>query len=150
MNTRKDFMVGRVFAIAAAMAYGTSHVLVRLGVSDLAPPLVGAALALLSGTLVLAVIDVRNPERNLRQKRRAVLFLMASGVCSGLAVVTSYFALSMAPVVVVTPLLSTPPLFTLVLSHFFLGKLEKITGRLVLGTILVIAGITLVTVGRVV
>lgn len=143
-------MIGRAFAIAAAVAYGTSHVLVRIGVADFAPPLVGAALALLSGTLVLAVIDARNPERNLRQKRRAVLFLMASGVCSGVAVVTGYLALSMAPVVVVTPLLSTPPLFTLALSHFFLRKLEKITGRLVLGTILVIAGITLITLGRVV
>jgi len=150
MNTRKDISIGRIFAIAAAMAYGVSQVLTRLGVTDFAPPLVGAAISLFSGTLVLATIGGKNPERNLRQKKRAVLFLMVAGVGSGLGVVTSFLALSMAQVVIVSPLLSTSPIFTLVLSHFFLRKLEGITRRLVLGTIIVVVGVTLVAIGRVI
>ena len=146
---RKEVIIGRTFALVAAIAYGISHVLVRLGVTDLAPPLVGATLALLTGTLVLAMIGGRNLRGNLRQKKKMVVFLIISGVCSGSAVVSSFFALSMVPVVIAGPLQSTPPLFTLVLSHFFLRKLEKITPRLILGTVLVVAGITLVTIGRV-
>ena len=149
MNMRKDVITGRAFALTAAMAYGISNVLVRLGVTDLAPPLVGATLALLSGTLVLGMIGGRNLGANLRQKKKLVLFLILSGACSGFAVVSSFFALSMVPVVVVGPLQSTQPLFTLVLSHFFLRKLERITRRLILGTVLVVAGITLITIGRV-
>ncbi|MFC1981495.1 EamA family transporter [Chloroflexota bacterium] len=147
---RKDVITGRAFALTAAMAYGVSNVLVRLGVTDLAPPLVSATLALLSGTLVLAMIGGRNLGGKLRQKKKLVVFLIISGICSGSAVVSSFFALSMVPIVVAGPLQSTPPLVTLVLSLLFLRKLERITRRLVLGTVLVVVGITLVTIGRVV
>ena len=53
MNARRDIIIGRVLAVGAALAAGTTAVLIRQGVADLAPPVVGAAISLLSGTLVL-------------------------------------------------------------------------------------------------
>jgi drug/metabolite transporter (DMT)-like permease len=148
MNTRRDIIIGRALATGAALAYGSSTVLIRVGVADLAPPLVGAALAMLSGTLVLAVVGISRPQSSLRQKKRSVTFLLLAGVLAGLGVLSSFLALSMAPVVIVNPLQSINPLFTLLWAHLFLGQLEKITPRLVLGTLIVVIGITLITIGR--
>ncbi|MFC1873325.1 EamA family transporter [Chloroflexota bacterium] len=148
MNKR-DKIIGRAFAVGAALAYGAGSVLIRRVVADVSSPLVGAAIALLSGTMVLAVIAAVKPETNLKQKKGAVGILLLSGVATGLGSLSSYFALSMAPVVVVTPLQSTSPLFALMWSSIFLNRLEKITLRVVLGVVLVMAGIALIAIGRI-
>lgn len=56
-----------------------------------------------------------------------------------------YFALSKAPLVMVSPIFAINPLITLLLAHIFLNKLEKITTRTVLGTILVVSGVSIIT-----
>lgn len=149
MSTRRDALVGRAFGIGAALAYGASSVLVRRAVGVLAPPLVGAAIALLSGTLALAVVGARGLKTSLVESRKAIGFLLLSGLAASLGIIASFFALSMAPVVIVSPLQSTNPLFALLWSYLFLGRLEKITRRLVLGTVLLVGGVILVTLGRV-
>ena len=149
MNTRKEVVIGTAFAFGAALAYGSTAVLVRKGLAGLAPPLVGAAVSLLSGTFVLAFIGLRSPGSNLRQNKKSVGLLLIAGLLAGLGVMAHFFALSMAPVIMVSPLTSTNPLFALLWSHLFLGRLERITLRMVLGTVLVVAGVALVTVGRV-
>ncbi len=123
--------------------------LIKRGVVALAPPLVGAAVGLLSGTLVLAIIGARNlGEANLMQNKRSVVFLLISGVVASLGVVSSFFALSLAPVVIVGPLQSTSPLFTLLFSYLSPSHLESITPPLILGSVLVVAGAILLTIGR--
>ncbi|MFC1957230.1 EamA family transporter [Chloroflexota bacterium] len=150
MNTRRDVIIGRAFSIGAALSYGASSVLIKYGVAGLAPPLVGAAVALLSGTLLLATIGARHIDRtSLTQNRRAIVFLLLSGVMAGLGILSSFFALSLAPVVVVTPIQNIFPLFALLGAYLFLGHLERITRKLVLGSFLVVFGVILVTIGRV-
>lgn len=149
MSVKRDAIIGRVFGIGAALAYGISSVLIRRGVVDLAPPMVGAAVALLSGTIALSIIGTRNlGEANLMQNRRAIGFLLIAGVAAGLGIMASFFALSMAPVVIVSPLQSISPLFALLWSYLFLGHLERITPKLVLGSVLVVLGVVLVTISK--
>lgn len=149
MNAGRDIIIGRVLAVGAALISGTTAVLIRQGVADLAPPVVGAAIALLSGTLVLGVIEVGSANMSLRREKRSVGFLLLAGVASGIAIMANYSALSIAPVVIVTPVANTSPLFVLLWAHLFLGKLERITLRIVFGTILVVVGVILIAIGRV-
>lgn len=149
MNKRREFIIGAAFAFGAALAYGSSAVLVRKGLASMAPPLIGATISLLSGTLGLAIIGLRSPGINLRQEKKSVGLLLIAGMFAGLGIMAHFFALSMAPVVMVSPLTSTNPLFVLLLSHFFLGQLERVTLRMVLGTGLIVVGVVLITVGRV-
>jgi uncharacterized membrane protein len=148
MNKRKEIIIGRAFAFSAALAYAVSAVLVRQGLAGMAPPLVGAAVSLLAGGLVIAIIVGGRLESNLRQKKGSVAFLLLAGVASGCGVLASFFALSVAPVVIVSPVQSTSPLFALVSAWLFLGRLETITFRLVLGTIFVVTGVILITIGK--
>ena len=152
MNIRRDArntIIGRAFGIGAALAYGISSVFIKQGVTGLAPPLVGAAVALLFGSLVLIIIRLRDfGSVNLVRNRKAIGFFLIAGVMASLGVTTSFFALSMSPVIIVSPLMSISPLFTLLWSYLFLGKLEKVTPKLVLGSVLVVIGVVLVVIGR--
>jgi len=149
MNIKRNTFIGIAFGIGAALAYGAGSVLIRQGLSELAPPLVGAAISLLSGTLVLLIITARDLKASLPHNRKAVGFFLLSGLGTGLGILSSFFALSLAPVVIVSPLQSTNPLFALLWSYLFLRRLERITPRLISGSILVVFGVTLITIGRV-
>ena len=59
-----------------------------------------------------------------------------------------YFALSKAPVVVISPVVAISPLVSLALAHLFLQRLEKITVRTVVGTLLVVLGVAIVALSR--
>ena len=148
MNTKRNAFTGIAFGIGAALAYGTSSVLIRQALTHLASPLVGAAVALLSGTLVFLIIGGRGLKASLAQNRKAVGFLLLAGLAASLGIVSSFFALSLAPVVTVSPLQSTSPLFAMLWSYLFLRRLERITPRLILGSILVVFGVILITIGR--
>ena len=96
----------------------------------------------------MAMIVGGRLEGNLRQKKGSVVFLLLAGVAAGCGVLASFLALNMAPVVIVSPLQSTSPLFALLSAWLFLGRLETITFRLVLGAIFVMIGVILITIGR--
>jgi drug/metabolite transporter (DMT)-like permease len=59
-----------------------------------------------------------------------------------------FYALALGDAVIVTPLANLHPLFVLVLSYFFLGKVEKITKGILVGACAVVAGILLITTGQ--
>ncbi|MFH1003295.1 MAG: EamA family transporter [Chloroflexota bacterium] len=147
-TTRREVIMGFSVAFGGALAYAVVAILAKVGLGELAPPLVGATMAMMSGTLVLGLMEGRRPDRQLRQKKRGIWLMLAAGVAAGLGVTSNYYALSIAPVVLVAPLAGTSPLVVLVLSHLFLGHLENINLRLVLGTLLVVVGVTLITLGR--
>jgi len=149
MSTKRNTLIGIAFGIGAAFAYGVGSVLVKRCINELAPPLVGAAISFLSGTLVLLIITSRDIKAGLPLNRKAVVFMLLSGLGAGLGILSSFFALSLAPVVIVSPIQSTNPLFTLLWSYLFLRRLERITLRLILGSILIVFGVILITIGRV-
>jgi drug/metabolite transporter (DMT)-like permease len=61
------------------------------------------------------------------------------------AVFLNLLALGMGTVSVVTPLYGSSPIFVLLLSFFFLRGIERLTGRIVAGTLLIVLGIYLLT-----
>ena len=139
--------LGMIFAIMAATAYGSSQFLARRIVTEHAPPLVVATVALFVGFLVLTALANKNIVKDRHAPRKALLFLVLSGIAASSGVAFNYSALSLAPVVVVAPVSSVSPLISLSLAHIFLQQLERITLRIWIGAFLVVAGVILVTLG---
>ena len=52
-----------------------------------------------------------------------------------------------ADVLIVAPILATFPLWTLLLAHILITRLEQITLRLTIGAIVTVAGVVAVAVG---
>jgi DME family drug/metabolite transporter len=143
--SRRSTLTGVAFALAAALSYGGSQVITRQGLVDLAPPLVGSAIALFWGTLGFAILSVRSLGDRGDHLWRGVAFFATGGVFSAMGVLLMFFALDRGQVVVISPVLATNPLFTLFFAALLLRGVERITPRILLGALLVVAGVTVLS-----
>ena len=78
---------------------------------------------------------------------KSMSFIGVSGLSTTASIVSQLFAVQRADVVIVAPLLATFPLWTLLLAHIFIARMEQITLRLVIGTIVTVAGVIAVALG---
>lgn len=74
--------------------------------------------------------------------RRGVGWFMITGMLNGASVLSMYYALTAGPVQVVAPIVATYPLYTLALSAMLL-KRERMSGRLIAGVVLTVAGVVI-------
>jgi len=138
---------GSILAMVAAAAYGLGLVVIRLAVRDGRDPLAGSVISLLTATALMTVV-MRGRVFGLDgREKRALPYLVASGVCSALAVVFMYAALRRIPAVIMAPIHGTWPVMAVVLAAIFLKRLERITVPLAVGTLLVVIGLALVALG---
>lgn len=136
-------MSWQVFALASAFFAGLTAILGKLGLEEL-----NSNLATLIRTLVVilvttAIITWRHewvwPQEI---KTRPVIFLLFSGVATGLSWLFYYRALQIAPASLVAPVDKLSVVFAMALAFVFLG--EPLTPRLIGGGILVIAGVLVI------
>ena len=80
--------------------------------------------------------------------RQSVGYFIVGGSLESLGLLLVLYALSYGPVVMVTPLTATLPLWVVIGSKIFLRDIEKITARTVIGAILVVAGTVAITLAQ--
>lgn len=144
--TGRAMLAGVGFSLGAAVAYGSSQVLTRQLVGDLASPLVGSFIALTFGTLGFALLSLRSLGGRGEHFWRGAAFFAGAGIFSATGVLLLFVALSRGPVVVISPVVATNPLFTLVMAAVLLRGVERITLSVVVGAVLVVAGVIVLTV----
>ena len=143
--------LGYLFALGAAAAYGTSGVLIKSGLTAYGSPFTAITIATATGLLVLSPLAFgswRSQGLGWRPGRRALLFILASGLCAFTGFSANTLALSVLPVAIVAPISSAYPLVTVLLVLIFLRGSEVITRRTLLGAALIVAGVVLVAVNR--
>ncbi len=137
--------VGIVFPFIAMILIGVAIPLVNLGYSKGVPVTIGLAITQLVALLILTFFSRYkswNLSNSFNTEERSLYF--GVGVSYVVFYLFFYFALSIAPVSVVSPFNGTGPLFVLIVSYLFLKQLEKITKILVVGIILTVLGAVLV------
>ena len=131
-----------IFPVLAGMGFGVAHVLRKMGLNTFPEPLVGVAVqnaAALCFFLVIAYTQ-RNQQRLALSDKRAWTIFGLSGLSYVLGQISLFCALDLGLVVVVSPLSSVSPVFVLIIASIFLRKIERITWKIVLGTVFIIAG----------
>ena len=88
-----------------------------------------------------AYIDLKNAPLS------AILLMGLAGLAGLWGVIFFHVALSNWPVALVTSVSGTYPLMAIVISHFFLKRLERVTLRNVTGAVLVVSGVILIAFG---
>ena len=145
---RRPRLFGYLAALGAACAYGTITVLGRVAVTDFTVPLVSATYTMLIGFIVMGLFSAKSiPDMLRNAPRRALLSVALGGLFMSSGVAFLYIALSKAPVIVVSPVFALNPVVSLVLAHFFLQRLERITLPLILGTLFAVSGVIAVVIG---
>lgn len=137
-----------VFPLLAATVYGIEPIWVKIGLAEGTPYLVGMAVMIVSsfcGFFGYRVLYGTIPLRSVRNDP-GLKWYVAAGVSGGFAFVTYFAALDIAPVVVVIPIFASAPILVVVLSAVFMPRhLERVTWRVVSGSITVAIGVALVT-----
>lgn len=149
-RTDRRYLIGCLAGLTAGAATGASTVLAKQAVSVYDSPLAITVLGMLAAMFIVApavgIIAVRSPAvREFDWKSMGFIWL--SGLSTTVSIVAQLFAVQKADVVIVAPILATFPLWTLLLAHIFIARLERITLRLTAGAIVTVAGVIAVMLG---
>ena len=144
----RQVLSGMALAVVAAVAYGGSNVIAKMAMDDdKIPPIVFTSFSLMFGTTMLAVLSAKDIGTGTYISLRAAALMMAAGISSGFAVMFLVLGLDRATVTLVTPIAALNPIVTLTLAHLLLQRLELITKKVVIGTLLAVGGVILVIIG---
>lgn len=131
-----------VLPLAAALARGIAHPLMKLGLTEIPNPLTAGLVSTAVSLLVLSILRLGSG-RGLPAWNRGYGWFALCGVINALGIVGIGTALSIGNVIVVSPLIATTPVFTLLLGYFFFRR-EVIAWANVVAIILIFIGCVLV------
>jgi uncharacterized membrane protein len=133
--------------ILAAVFYGASAPVRKMGLTLLPEPILGALIGA-AVTLVLfsvTCISSGNNKTKIRLHRGCVGYFAVSGVAISLGWASMFTALLAGKVSVVSTIVGINPLFSLLLTLMLLRSSEKISRTVVAGCLVIVAGVTVVT-----
>lgn len=140
--------LGFISIIASSFFYSAVQVFVKSLIGGEVSVLAGSLIALGSGSLVLLFATVKNFKRNYDVSRHHLLLIFVAGMLASNGLLLSFLALERTPVVLVSPIIGITPLITLVLAAIFLRELEKLTFKVIFGSIVVVSGVILVVLAK--
>ena len=128
-----------LFPLGAAILRGIVHMAAKIGFAEAAAPFT-AALVTFTVSLLVVLLAHRLSGRSLARAapRGGLRWFVVTGVLNGTALGILYAALSLGQVIVVSPVISTYPLFTFVLSLMF--GIERLGPRIFVGVVMVVGG----------
>ena len=140
--------LGFLLAAVGAFSFGGREVITRHVVSGITTPLLASCFGFLMGATMLSLMSFPAMSRSMKRPlMTSMAICVLAGATQAFGNISVFYALSKAPVTVVSPIYSATPLIVLTLSHFFLQRIEAINPSLVLGTLLSVGGVAMVVVG---
>ena len=140
--------LGFISIIASSIVYSVVQVLAKSLIGGEVSALAGSLITLGSGAFILLLGTAKNFKRNYDVSRHDLLWVFVAGVLGSNGLMLNFLALERAPVVLITPIIGITPLITLVLAAIFLRQLEKLTFKVIFGSIIVVAGVILVVLAK--
>jgi len=138
-----------LYPLLGAVAFGISTTLRKSGLSVLHIPLLGAAVTV--GTaffIILIVIRWRGGRQALKFNPVSTRWLFGAAVVNTGAILSVFSALNVGKVVRVEPLIACNPLLTILWVGIFLRQIERISARIVLGSVFTVMGTALVVTAK--
>lgn len=133
----------RVFAVGSAVFAALTAIFGKLGVSDMNSDLATFYRTIVVLVVIAAIVFARHewPLSN-PIGTRGILFLVLSGIATGLSWICYYRALQLGPVSRVAPVDKLSVVLVVILATLLLG--EKLSWTLGLGALLITAGTVLI------
>src|SRR5215471_8714299 len=133
------------FPLLSACCFGTVAVVRKLGLGH-AGPLFDSAINITAALIAsTAFVAATGNQGSLRCDRRSLGYFALGGLFENGGVFLVLAALGFGDVSIVTPLAGTAPLFVLLLAYLFPSQAEKLSWRVVMGAVLIVAGVVLLS-----
>jgi uncharacterized membrane protein len=143
------YFEGTLYALLAALAYGTSPVLIRFALEkgDWRASLAGGLVSYVAATvLTLGFLLVMGQRKHVRgMSGDTIRWFCWAGLTVGLSQMLRYMALALAPVSVVSPIQRLSLIFRLIFGYMINRRYEVFDSRMVVGTIVSIFGAILLS-----
>jgi len=136
-----------IFPVLASFCYGLATIMRKLGLNITPEPIVGV---IIQNTAALAILLMATPLQSQQQKvdlrdGRAWFVFGIGGLLAFVAHYCTFYALGLGRVIIVAPLVGVNPFFAILLTGIFLRKEERITLKIVMGSILIVGGTAVLT-----
>lgn len=134
--------------IGAAAIRSLAHVLSKIGMVTVPDAYVAGLVSFtVSAAVLLAGQTIRREPPRVLASRPAALCFVGSGVSMALAITALNQALLLGQIVVVVPVVSASPVFTMLLSIVVFRR-ERVTARLVAAVCVVVPSVIVIALGR--
>lgn len=134
----KAYLLG----LGIGLSWGVNPIMIKLGLDGSNSPVAAAFISYTAAAIVASTFLWKTDKRRtLAGMNRGTLgFFCLSGLFSAAAGLMRFIALSLGPASVVTPIISTSPIFVLFFSYVFNRKLEVFGPTVIIGMIAVVTG----------
>lgn len=143
---------GYLFGILTALCWATSPIFIARGLEGIPSSIWATAIGLAVATLIYLVYFLLQKKGGelLKINKRHLAWQVAAGLAGGLGILSRNIALETTRVAVVIGLVQLQILITLVLGPIIQGRAdrERITVKLLAGTVLILGGTVLIIYGR--
>ena len=135
----EGFAIRGIYAsVTGGFAYGLASLLIKVGMLN--SVFVSVFIASMSGLTFLGMFaKTQNRLKFVKNK-----YLILSGTSLAFGNISYYVALSMSPLVIVVPLYNLYPLVTTLLSYLLIQKLESVSIKTFIGSLLAVTGSALI------
>lgn len=132
--------------VVSLMGFAVSNIFRKLGLAASPSPLLGITVTSVVGLAFLLMLArfLSPAQRPDLRPGKAWAFYGACGLINTLSFFLHFFALLYGDLTIVTPLSSISPLFALLFSWILLRDVERVTGWIVGGTVLIVLGVALI------
>ena len=137
-----------VYPIATVLLTAVVHPMRRFAVTIAAEPLFFAAVVgVVSFVSFLVFLALPIKREKISLPRRAVVPYLVSGIFETMAILLLFSAFARGPVVVVSPIAATSPIWTVIFTGLVLRSVERINASVAFGAVLVVGGAICVILG---
>ncbi|MFQ5896099.1 MAG: EamA family transporter [Nitrospinota bacterium] len=127
--------------LAGAVGYSIAPVFAKTGMTLGGPVPVAMLITFGTGTVMVSLFSpFFRPEDRFRASRKSLLLYMTGGLVNSAGSYALWSAIHLGEVSVAIPLSRTSPLFVLLFSQLFLGRLERVSALLAAGAALIVLG----------
>jgi drug/metabolite transporter (DMT)-like permease len=138
-----------IFPFLAALLFSIKDVAVRWGLGRGGSPILAAAIAAVTSTVEIFLINrYVHKEQFILPPREVLHWFVSSGLFTGGSFLFMFLAFSLERVSIIAPLVNSYAVFILMLAPLMAREIEKVTLRKATGAALVVAGIFLISAGR--
>jgi drug/metabolite transporter (DMT)-like permease len=140
---------GILLGVGAGACYGISPLMIKMALNSFSSPLAAVLISFVGAAVVHALFHVKGNKRELllTMDRGTFWWFSLSGLLVVFAQISRFFALSMAPISVISPLFDISPILVIMLSFIFNRKLEVFNKTVIFSAVIVVIGSLLLVSG---
>ena len=145
-NSRNLNIRDMAIPLASAFFYASSSAVRKVGLNILPESILGAVVGAMTGFIAYPILmRLMGRANEFRFTREAAPFLIGGGITTSVAWISMFMATQQGPVGVTSAIIGANPLFGLVLSVVLLKDSERITPRMIIGCVTIVAAVLIIT-----